>query len=88
MLAIQDAQDFCDRKRRRHTASFNALHRHFRERLPFGAMQVGKGYRNEIAPRQGMIRLREFNMAELEYFIDPEAELNDDLSPWMMLHCT
>ena len=62
--------------------SFNALHRHFRERLPFGAMQVGKGYRNEIAPRQGMIRLREFNMAELEYFIDPEEKLNDDLSPW------
>ena len=62
--------------------SFNALHRHFRERLPFGAMQVGKGYRNEIAPRQGMIRLREFNMAELEYFIDPEAELSDDLTPW------
>ena len=62
--------------------SFNALHRHFRERLPFGAMQVGKGYRNEIAPRQGMIRLREFNMAELEYFIDPAATLTDDLSPW------
>lgn len=62
--------------------SFNALFRHFRERLPFGAMQVGKGYRNEIAPRQGMIRLREFNMAELEYFIDPEATLSDDLSPW------
>ncbi len=62
--------------------SFNALFRHFRERLPFGAMQVGKGYRNEIAPRQGMIRLREFNMAELEYFIDPEAPLDDDLSPW------
>ena len=62
--------------------SFNALFRHFRERLPFGAMQVGKGYRNEIAPRQGMIRLREFNMAELEYFIDPEATLEDDLTPW------
>lgn len=62
--------------------SFNALFRHFRERLPFGAMQVGKGYRNEIAPRQGMIRLREFNMAELEYFIDPEANLEDDLTPW------
>ena len=45
-------------------------------------MQVGKGYRNEIAPRQGMIRLREFNMAELEYFIDPEAPLSDDLAPW------
>ena len=46
--------------------SFNVLYRHFRERLPFGALQVGKGYRNEISPRQGMIRLREFNMAELE----------------------
>ena len=62
--------------------SFGSLFRHFRERLPFGAMQVGKGYRNEIAPRQGMIRLREFNMAELEYFIDPEAELTDDLGSW------
>ena len=62
--------------------SFNSLYRHFRERLPFGAMQVGKGYRNEIAPRQGMIRLREFNMAELEYFIDPEAPSNEDLTPW------
>jgi glycyl-tRNA synthetase len=62
--------------------SFNALYRHFRERLPFGAMQVGKGYRNEISPRQGMIRLREFNMAELEYFIDPQSPTNDDLTPW------
>ena len=62
--------------------SFQPLLRHFRDRLPFGAMQVGKGYRNEISPRQGMIRLREFNMAELEYFIDPEAPLEDDLSRW------
>lgn len=62
--------------------SFNSLYRHFRERLPFGAMQVGKGYRNEIAPRQGMIRLREFNMAELEYFIDPHAPSDEDLSAW------
>ena len=44
--------------------SFPALLRHNRDRLPFGAIQVGKGYRNEISPRQGMIRLREFNMAE------------------------
>ena len=62
--------------------SFPSIYRHFRERLPFGAVQVGKGYRNEIAPRQGMIRLREFNMAELEYFIDPEAPVQVDLSPW------
>ena len=62
--------------------SFPSLYRHFRERLPFGAVQVGKGYRNEISPRQGMIRLREFNMAELEFFIDPEQPLNHDFSQW------
>jgi len=62
--------------------SFQTLYRHNRERLPFGAIQVGKGYRNEISPRQGMIRLREFNMAELEYFIDPEASSINDFSAW------
>jgi len=62
--------------------SFPALYRHNRERLPFGAIQVGKGYRNEISPRQGMIRLREFNMAELEYFINPHEEATHDFSPW------
>ena len=30
---------------------FPALYRHFRNRLPFGAVQTGKGYRNEISPR-------------------------------------
>ena len=61
---------------------FPALYRHFREQLPFGAVQVGKGYRNEISPRQGMIRLREFNMAEMEYFIDPESQETHDFSSW------
>ena len=61
---------------------FPALYRHFRNRLPFGAVQSGKGYRNEISPRQGMIRLREFNMAELEYFIDPETKPAHDFSKW------
>ncbi len=51
--------------------NFSFLYRHFRERLPFGAVQIGKGYRNEISPRQGLIRLREFSMAEAEIFFDP-----------------
>ena len=59
---------------------YPALYRHFRQKLPFGAIQTGKGYRNEISPRQGMIRLREFNMAELEYFIDPEYPPAADLN--------
>ena len=61
---------------------FPKLIRHFRDKLPFGAVQIGKGYRNEISPRQGMIRLREFNMAELEYFIDPSVEYEYDFSKW------
>ena len=61
---------------------FPSIYRHFRSKLPFGAVQVGKGYRNEISPRQGMIRLREFNMAELEYFIDPIVKTEHNLELW------
>jgi glycyl-tRNA synthetase len=52
--------------------NFGTLYRHFREALPFGVVQVGKGFRNEISPRQGMIRLREFNMMEAEVFVRPD----------------
>ena len=58
---------------------FPSLYRHFKQKLPFGAIQTGRGYRNEISPRQGMIRLREFNMAELEYFIDPQDPPGENL---------
>ena len=54
--------------------NFQNLYGFFREKLPFGAVTVGKGFRNEISPRQGLIRLREFNMAEAEVFIDPASE--------------
>jgi len=54
---------------------FQHLYRYFREKLPFGAVQIGKGFRNEISPRQGLLRLREFNMAEAEVFFDPENKI-------------
>ncbi|MBP2132139.1 glycyl-tRNA synthetase [Methanomicrobium sp. W14] len=50
---------------------FTRLLRFYREKLPFGAVQIGKSYRNEISPRQGMIRLREFTQAEAEIFVNP-----------------
>ncbi|GFO97156.1 glycyl-trNA synthetase [groundwater metagenome] len=50
---------------------FPRLLKFYRDRLPFGASQIGKAYRNEISPRQGVIRLREFTQAEAEIFIDP-----------------
>ncbi|MFQ5951619.1 MAG: glycine--tRNA ligase, partial [Candidatus Geothermarchaeales archaeon] len=43
-----------------------------RKRMPLGVAQLGRGFRNEISPRQGPIRLREFDMMELELFYDPE----------------
>jgi len=41
-------------------------------RLPFAAAQIGNSFRNEISPRSGLIRVREFTMAEIEHFCDPE----------------
>uniref|UniRef100_A0A7S2K6A6 glycine--tRNA ligase n=1 Tax=Zooxanthella nutricula TaxID=1333877 RepID=A0A7S2K6A6_9DINO len=40
-------------------------------RLPFGCAQIGKSFRNEIAPRAGLTRQREFTQAEIEYFVKP-----------------
>jgi glycyl-tRNA synthetase len=54
---------------------FLAFKREFfalRERLPLGLAVIGKAFRNEISPRQGFFRLREFTQAELQIFFDPE----------------
>jgi len=51
---------------------FNRLYNVARERLPFGVIQIGHALRNEISPRQGLIRLREFTIADLEFFFDPD----------------
>jgi glycyl-tRNA synthetase len=48
----------------------------FRKRLPLGVFQIGKAYRNEISPRQGVLRGREFTQAEGQLFVDPK-EKND-----------
>ena len=53
---------------------FSRLLRFYRDKLPFGAVQIGKSYRNEISPRQGMIRLREFTQAEAEIFVHPDEK--------------
>ena len=53
---------------------FARLLRFYRDKLPFGAVQIGKSYRNEISPRQGMIRLREFTQAEAEIFVHPASK--------------
>lgn len=48
----------------------------FRNKLPFGIFQIGKAFRNEISPRQYLMRVREFTQAEGQFFIDPEDKKN------------
>ncbi|WP_440059942.1 glycine--tRNA ligase [Thermogladius sp. 4427co] len=54
-----------------------------RNKLPLGIAQVGRVARNEISPRQGLMRLREFTIMELEFFHDPaesEREVEEYIS--------
>ncbi len=44
-----------------------------RKRMPLGLAIIGKAYRNEISPRNLLIRMREFTQAELQIFFDPET---------------
>jgi glycyl-tRNA synthetase len=52
--------------------NFKYIYTIMREKLPIGLAQIGKVLRNEISPRQGPIRLREFTIMEIELFFDPK----------------
>ncbi len=44
----------------------------FHPKLPFGMAQVGKAFRNEIAPRDFIFRVRELEQMEIEFFVKPD----------------
>ncbi|GJQ12181.1 hypothetical protein GpartN1_g3972.t1 [Galdieria partita] len=44
------------------------------DKLPFACAQIGTAFRNEIAPRSGLLRVREFTQAEIEHFVHPEKK--------------
>lgn len=46
-----------------------------RVKVPFGIAQIGKAFRNEIAPRQYIFRKREFEQMEMQMFVAPDAEM-------------
>jgi len=52
--------------------SFQRVFKAERERMPLGIAQTGRSFRNEISPRQGIIRLREFTQMEIEIFLSPD----------------
>ncbi len=47
-----------------------------RVKIPFGIAQIGKAFRNEIAPRQYIFRKREFEQMEMQMFVAPEEEMS------------
>lgn len=52
-------------------ANFKNVVDSFHPKLPFGLVQIGKAFRNEISPRDFLFRSREFEQMEIEYFVDP-----------------
>lgn len=54
--------------------NFKLLNTVFRGKLPMAVAQLGKGFRNEISPRQSLLRMKELNMGEVEVFVIPETK--------------
>jgi len=57
---------------------FNLLDQDARRQYPIKIFQYGKAYRNEISPRQQVLRMRAFDQFELQLFIGKEQEMNFD----------
>jgi glycyl-tRNA synthetase len=53
---------------------FKLIQQTSRMNLPFGIAQIGRCFRNEIAPRDFLFRCREFHIGEFEFFINPEEK--------------
>lgn len=53
----------------------------------FLSPQVGNAYRNEISPRTGLLRVREFMMAEIEHFCDPDDKSHPKFSQVCVNFC-
>ncbi|MBR6271744.1 MAG: glycine--tRNA ligase [Lachnospiraceae bacterium] len=55
--------------------NFKNIQRTSRKKIPFGICQVGKSFRNEITPGNFIFRTREFEQMELEFFCEPDTDL-------------
>ena len=55
--------------------NFVNVQRTTRRKLPFGIGQIGKSFRNEITPGNFIFRVREFEQMELEFFCQPNTDL-------------
>ena len=55
--------------------NFKNIQRTTRRKIPFGVCQIGKSFRNEITPGNFIFRIREFEQMELEFFCEPDTDL-------------
>ncbi len=55
--------------------NFKNVQRTTRKKIPFGIGQIGKSFRNEITPGNFIFRIREFEQMELEFFCEPDTDL-------------
>jgi len=60
-------------------SDFKLVQQTSRMQLPFGIAQIGKCFRNEIAPKDFLFRSREFHIGEFEFFISPDEKKCDVL---------
>ena len=60
-----------------HFLNFNRLLDFNNGRIPFASAQIGRSFRNEISPRAGLLRVREFTMAEIEHYVDPQDKRHE-----------
>lgn len=57
--------------------AFQRLFKNHGAMLPLGVGQIGRSFRNEISPRNALVRMREFTQMELEYFFNPSKHTMD-----------
>jgi len=54
-----------------------------RRKLPFGIAQIGKSFRNEVTPGNFILRTREFEQMEMEYFVRPDEDHSKLVDYWV-----
>ena len=63
--------------------NFLNVQQSMRRKVPFGVAQVGKSFRNEVTPGNFILRTREFEQMEMEYFVRPDAEHSRLVDYWV-----
>jgi glycyl-tRNA synthetase len=63
--------------------NFKNIYQSARKKPPFGIAQIGKSFRNEITPGNFIFRIREFEQAELEYFVPNDGRDLEAFTEWV-----